>query len=302
MIGFGAPTLSWNLLSDLRQLFDYPFMVHAIEAGTIVAVLAAAVGWFTVLRRETFAAHTLAVVGFPGAAGAVLLGISASAGYFVFCVGAALVVASAGRPRSGGEGSAVIGTTQAFILGCGYLFATLYSGNLNGVDSLLFGNFLGITSAQIVTLALLALLALAALAVMARPLLFASIDPDVAASRGVPVRFVSVAFLVILGIAAAETSQITGSLLVFALLVLPAATAQRLTPRPGYSMAMALVVALVVTWVGLAISYYSPYPIGFWITTVAFAGYLAAHLPRRLRPIQRRRPVLPAAELATTAL
>ncbi len=142
----------------------------------------------------------------------------------------------------------MIGTTQAFALACGFLFVTLYAGNLSGVDGLLFGSFLGITSAQIVVLAIGAAVSLVALAIVGRPLLFASIDPEVAAGRGVPVAALSVAFLVLLGVAAAETSQITGSLLVFALLVLPAATAQTISARPGLSLALSVAIALAVTW------------------------------------------------------
>ncbi len=285
-LAFGQPAPSWNLAADLDQLFRYGFMVHAFIAGTIVAVVAASIGWFMVLRRQTFAGHALAVVGFPGAAGAALIGVSASYGYFTFCVAAALVIAAIPRARQGGydEESAVIGTTQAFAVACGFLFVTLYAGNLTGVNSLLFGDFLGITTSQIVVLGAFALVALAALAAIARPLLFTSVDPEVAAGRGVPVRGLSIAFLVLLGVAAAETSQITGSLLVFALLVLPPATAQTLTPRPARSVALAVVLALTITWAGLAVSYFSPYPIGFWVTSIAFAAYLLARLSRALGP------------------
>jgi zinc/manganese transport system permease protein len=281
------PQLTWDLARDLRQLFEFPFMVNAFRAGTIVAVLAACVGWFMVLRRESFAGHTLALVGFPGAAGAVLIGVSAQAGFFVFCGAAALVIAAlppSGR-RSFSEQSAVIGTVQAFGLACGFLFVSRYRGNLNGINALLFGSFLGVTTGQVIALAALATAALALLAGLARPLLFASIDADVAAARGVPVRAVAAAFVVLLGGAAAATSQITGSLLVFALLVLPAATAQRLTTRPALGVGLSVLIALAVTWIGLACAYYSRYPIGFYVTTIAFALYVAAHLaPRLARP------------------
>ncbi len=293
LVGFGQPVLSWNLGSDLHQLLTYRFMVDALLAGTIVALVAGPIGWFMVLRRQTFAGHTLAVVGFPGAAGAALVGVSATYGSFAFCVTAALVIAAvpgAGSGRSREE-SAVIGTTQAFALACGFLFVTLYAGNVSGLDSLLFGNFLGITARQVGVLGGVALLALLVLGAIARPLLFATVDPDAAQGRGVPVRALSVAFLVLLGVAAAETSQITGSLLVFALLVLPAATAQRLTARPGRSLALAVGLALVVTWLGLSIAYFSPYPIGFWITSVAFGTYLLAQVWARARR-RARRPTL----------
>src|SRR6266571_4141881 len=141
-------------------LFDYPFMVNAFRAGTIVAVVAGAMGWFMVLRRQTFAGHTLSLVGFPGAAGAILLGVPPAFGYFGFCAMAALVIGSA-DPRAGTatyrEESALIGTVQAMALASGFLFVGLYHGNLNGLTSLLFGSFLGITAGQV-----LALLAVAA--------------------------------------------------------------------------------------------------------------------------------------------
>jgi zinc/manganese transport system permease protein len=278
------PQLSWNLVTDVRQVLEYPFMVNAFRAGAVVAVLAGAVGWFMVLRRQSFAGHTFALVGFPGAAGAVLIGVSATYGLFVFAVVAALVIAllpvSSGRGYS--EESAVTGTVQAFALACGYLFVSLYGGFLSGANALLFGSFLGITQQQVLVLLAVAVVALAVLAVLARPLLFASVDPDVAAARGVPVRGLSTAFLVLLALAAAEVSQITGALLVFALLVVPAATAQAWTPRPVASLVMTLVLGLAVTWVSLFVAYYSPYPIGFFLTSIAFAVYLTAGGWRRL--------------------
>ena len=279
MLATADVPLTWNVVRDVRQLFEFPFMVNAFRAGTIVAVAAGLAGWFMVLRRQAFAGHTLALVGFPGAAGAVLVGLSAPVGFYAFCVAAALVIArlpqSAGRSSS--EESAVIGTVQAFALATGFLFVSLYRGNLNGINALLFGSFLGITRSQVALLVVLAAVALAALAVIARPLLFASIDPHVAAARGLPVRMLSAAFLLLLGAAAAATSQITGSLLVFALLVLPAATAQRLTARPAVGATISVGLALVVTWLGLAFGYYSTYPIGFYVTTIAFGIYVIAN-------------------------
>ena len=127
----GNATWSWNLLDDVRDMFIYPFMVNAFRAGTIVAILGAVVGWYMVLRKQTFAGHTLSVAAFPGAAAATLIGISATIGYFTFCVAAALVIAVASRPSRGrgfSAESAVVGTVQAFVLASGYLFATLYNG------------------------------------------------------------------------------------------------------------------------------------------------------------------------------
>jgi zinc/manganese transport system permease protein len=275
---------TWNVVADIRQLWSFPFMVNAFRAGTIIAVASAVMGWFMVLRRQTFAGHTLALVGFPGAAGATLIGVSATYGYFAFCVGAALVIAAIPRAGAGSYGheSAVTGTVQAFALACGFLFIALYKGFLNGVNALLFGTFLGITDGEVVGLLVVTVVVLVVLAVLGRPLLFVSVDPVVAEARGIPVRLVSTGFLILLGAAVAEASQITGTLLVFALLVMPAAAAQTLTARPVFSLVLTVVIAVLVTWVGLSAAYYSVYPIGFFVSTVAFVVYVAARGVGRL--------------------
>ncbi|RLU81788.1 ABC transporter [Streptomyces griseocarneus] len=284
------PIWSWNLVGDVRQMWSYPFMVNAFRAGAIVAVVSAAVGWFVVLRRQTFAAHTVSVVAFPGAAGAVLLGVGALWGYFTACLAAALVIAAL-RGTGDGEESALTGTVQAFLLACGYLFTALYKGLLEGPQTILFGTFLGITATQVTVLLCVGAAVLAVLALIGRPLLFASADPRAAAGLGVPVRALSLVFLVLLGAAAAEASQITGTLLVFALMVIPAATAQTLTARPAASLPLAVVLALGATWAGLTAAYYSPYPLGFFVTSFAFAGYVLALGARALRAALPGRPV-----------
>jgi zinc/manganese transport system permease protein len=311
-IADAATAWSWNPLTDVRHMWAFPFMVNAFRAGTVVAVLAGVAGWFMVLRRQSFAGHTLSTVAFPGAAGATLAGVGAVYGYFAFCVAAALVIAAVPRSGSGAgrEEAAVTGTVQAFLTACGFLFIALYKGFLGGVDSLLFGSFLGITTGQVTVLAAVAGVVLAALVVIGRPLLFASVDPAVAAARGVPVRLVSTVFLVVLGAATAATSQITGALLVFALLVMPAATAQNLTARPVRSIALSVAIALAVTWTSLTAAYYSPYPIGFWVTTFAFTCYAASWGARLVRVVAGRGPTtrtdaalpgLPAAPAAPPA-
>ena len=272
-------------MNSLRELFGYPFMVNALQAGTIVAVVSASMGWFMVLRRQTFAGHTLSIVGFPGAAGAILLGISPAFGYFGFCAVAALLIGAA-DPRAGTttyrQESALIGTVQAMALAGGFLFVSLYHGNLNGLTGLLFGSFLGITRGQVLTLLAVGAGALVVLAIIARPLLFGSVDPEVAAAAGLPVRALSLGFLLLLGVAVAETAQITGALLVFALLVLPPATAQTITGRPSFGLGLSVSLAMGVTWAGLVAAYYTPYPTGAFITTSSFAAYALARGTRWL--------------------
>ena len=273
-------SLSWNLFKDVEQLFSYPFMVHALAAGIIVAILAGVVGWFMVIRRQSFVGHTLALVGFPGAAAAALLGIAVAYGYFGGAILAALAIGllPGGGSRRRGEESAITGTVQAFVLACGFLFVALYPGFLGGLNALLFGSFLGISLTQVYVLAAVAVFVLSTLAVVARPLLFASLDPEAAAARGVPVRMLAGGFLLLLALAVAEVSQITGALLVFALLVMPAAAAQRLTARPWPGIILAVLIGLVVTWLSLGAAFYTPYPVGFYITTIGFGIYLLAGL------------------------
>lgn len=280
------PVVTWNVLQDLRHMLSYQFMVDAVRAGTIVAVVAGAIGWVMVLRRESFAGHTLAVVGFPGAAAATWLGIASGYGYFAACVGAALVLAALPRSVSspgGGEQSAVIGIVQAFALAAGMLFVSLYKGFLSGLTNMLFGTVSGVTNTQVLVLLAAAIPCLLTLAVLGRPLLWTSIDPETAAAHGVRVRAVAGAFMILLGVAAAGTSQVTGSLLVFALLVAPAAAAHQLTSHPGLGIATSVAIALMATWIGMGFAYFSPYPIGFWVSSFAFAAYLLCLGWRRWR-------------------
>ncbi|HEV2974968.1 MAG TPA: iron chelate uptake ABC transporter family permease subunit [Solirubrobacteraceae bacterium] len=276
-----GPTL--DPLSDLRRLTTYPFMVNALEAGTIVAVMAGVVGWFMVLRRQTFAGHTLSLMAFPGATAALLLGLSAAAGYFVFCTLAALAIgaSASSQTRSGrSQESAVTGTVQAVGVACGFLFLTLYQGVLANFESLLFGSFLGITSGQVLALLIVAALALCFFAGVGRPLLFASLDEDVARAHGVPTRALALGFLIVLGLAVAATAQITGVLLVFALLVAPAATARLITARIWASLLLTVALGVAITWLGLALAYFFEYPVGFYVTTVAFALYVLVRATR----------------------
>ncbi|BCJ36393.1 ABC transporter permease [Actinocatenispora thailandica] len=269
---------SINLVADVLQMWSQPFMVNAFRAGTIVAVLSALIGWFVVLRRQTFVGHTLSAVGFPGAAGATWLGLGALTGYFAFCLVAAAVIAALGGRGAGRHGheSALVGTLQGFLLACGFVFVALYRGFLTGTNALLFGSFLGVTGGQVAVLAALAVPVLASLAAAGRPLLFASTDAETARVAGVPVRALDLGFLLLLGATVAAISSITGALLVFALLVLPAATAHRITARPARSLALSVLFGLVAVWTSLTAAYFSPYPLGFWLTSIAFAGFVAA--------------------------
>ncbi len=273
-----GPSLSWNLAHDLSQVLEYHFMLNALLAGSAVAVAAALAGWVMLVRREAFAGHTLAMMAFPGASAAALAGVAAAWGYLSFCVAGAVAIARLpdGARGSWREESAGIGVVQALALALGFLFVSLYGGVLGDLEGLLFGDLLGVSDGQVLELAVVALLVVVSLAAIARPLLLSSVDPDGARARGVPVTALSTGFLVLLGVALAATSQVTGPLLVFALLVMPAASAQALSNRPVPSLLASVAIALLAVWLGLGLSYFSVYPPGFYISLVAFAIYLLA--------------------------
>lgn len=276
------PGPSWDLLADLQLLLQFHFMQNAMLAATFVAILAGAIGYFVVLRGQSFAAHMLSQVGFPGAAAGVLVHVSPVLGLLAFCAGGALGIGWTGRGTDAGRRTeaAAVGSILAFSLALGLLFFRLYAGSAGTIFSFLFGTILGITDQDVLGIAGTAIVALVALAAVGRPLLFASIDPEAAEARGVPVRAVAIVFLLLVAIAVAVTVQITGTLLVFALLVTPAAAAQRLTARPAIGFALTIAISLLVTWAGLTMAYFSIYPAGFFVTTVAFAVYLGARVTR----------------------
>ncbi|MGI8609415.1 MAG: metal ABC transporter permease [Candidatus Dormibacteria bacterium] len=288
--------LSWDLLADLQILLQFHFMQNAVVVGTVVAVMAGGVGYFVVLRGQSFAAHMLSQVGFPGAAGAVLLHLPPVLGLVVFCVVGALGISVAGsRFGAGGRReSAAVGSILAFSLGLGLLFLNLVPGSAQAIYSFLFGTILGITDRDVLVALVTAILAMTVLVVICRPLLFASVDPAVAEARGVPVRRLSVVFIILAAVAVAESVQIVGTLLVFALLVAPAAAAQRITARPYAGLLLSITLALGFTWAGLGVAYFSNYPVGFFITTFAFATYLVVRVRQALLGARPRRLAKPA--------
>ena len=269
--GFG-----WNLIRDIQAQFQYAFMQHAYTAGAIVAIVAGVVGYFVVLRSLSFAGHALSHIGFAGATGTVALGVNPIYGLLVFTVGGAVGMGALGKRIYGRD--VVIGIVLAWMLGLGVLFLSLYSGYATEAYALLFGEILGISQTDVVVTLVAGVVTLAAIAIMFRPLLFASVDSDVAEARGVPVRLLSIIFMVVLAISVSEAVQVVGVLLIFALLVTPPAIAERLTARPGMAIALSVLLALLFTWIGLFVSFYLPYPVSFFITTLAFVTYLVVRL------------------------
>lgn len=282
---------SWDLVADLQLLLQFHFMQNAFVAGTLVALLAGAAGYFVVLRGQSFAAHMLSQVGFPGATAGVLLHVSPILGLIVFCLAAALGIGWTGRNLDAGHRaeSAAIGSILAFSLGLGLLFFRLYAGSAAGIYSFLFGTILGISDRDVQVTLAVAVVSLAALVVIGRPLVFATVDPDVAEARGVNVQLLSIAFLVILALAVAITVQIVGTLLIFALLVAPGASALELTARPGRGLVLSIALSLGFTWLGLALAYFTDLPVGFFITSLAFATYVLVRAAKATAAVRRGR-------------
>ncbi|MDQ6712544.1 MAG: metal ABC transporter permease [Candidatus Dormibacteraeota bacterium] len=271
-----APYFGWDLVRDVQELLRYAFMQHAFEAGTIVALSAGVIGYFVVLRGLAFAAHALSHIGFAGATGAVLVGAGPLLGLLLFTLSAGAVMGALGQRLRGRD--VTIGLVMAWSLGLGLLFTRLYRGSANLAIGILFGQIFGITTQEVAVTLVAGVLTVLALIVVYRPLLFATLDEEVAEAKGVPVRGLSVAFMVILAIAVSEAVQVVGVLLIFALIVAPAAIAERFTTRPSRGVLLAAILAVLFTWAGLTIAYYVPYPVGFFITTIAFWSYILARV------------------------
>jgi zinc/manganese transport system permease protein len=271
-----TPPLGWNPFDDLGTMLQYQFMVHAFQAGTVVALVAGVIGYFVVMRGSSFAAHALSHIGFAGATGAVVLHLSPVIGLLAFTVGSGTVIGALGSRVRGRD--VTIGIVLAWTLGLGVLFISLYTGYATEAYALLFGEILGISERDVAIVVLAGVPTLLALALIYRPLLFSSVDENLAAARGVPVTGLSIAFMAVLALAVTEAVQVVGVLLIFALIVTPAAIAVRWTRRPALAIVVSASLALTFTWTGLTIAFYSPHPVSFFITSLAFGTYLLSRL------------------------
>jgi zinc/manganese transport system permease protein len=267
-------------------MFEYDFMRTAFLAGGVVAVAAGAVGFFLVLRNLTFAGHALSHVGFAGATGSVLIGIGALWGLLTFTLAAAIAMGLIGDRLRNRD--VAVGIVLSLALGFGVLFLSLYTTSATEATAILFGNLLAIGPGTVWSLLAMSIATLLTLAVISRPLLFATLEPELAEAKGVSLRLISVLFLAIVAIAVAEAAQVVGVLLVFALMVGPAAASQRLVSRLGAGVALAIVLAVAETWGGLALAYVTDWPTTFWIVLLSCAVYFASFL----KPVIVRRALL----------
>jgi zinc/manganese transport system permease protein len=269
------------------------FFQHALLAGTAIAAAAGLIGYFLVLRAQVFTGDALSHVAFTGALAALAIGVDPRLGLFAATIGVALLLGVLGR--RGRPDDVAIGNVFSWILGLGVFFLTVYTtsrsaANGNAGVSVLFGSIFGLSLSQAVTSAVIALVVCSAVVVVARPLLFASIDEAVAAARGVPVRLLGFGFLALVGACAAVATQAVGSLLILGLLAAPAGAAQRLTDRPYRALALSAGLAILEMWAGLALSSTVPrVPPSFGILAAATAVFAAAVVvsQRRFRLLPR---------------
>lgn len=275
----------WNVF----DLLQYQFMQNAFIAGSIVAIIAAAIGYFVILRGLTFAGHSLGYIGFAGAAGAVLLGIDPVFGLLAFTIGAAIGIGVLGKEVR--ERDIAIGIITMVGLGLGILFLALYTGYAEQAYSILFGTIVGISRTDVLVTVLASIVVGGIFLFIFRPLLFSSLDEEMAEARGVPVRLLSILFLVLVAMVVSISVQIIGVLLIFTLLIGPPATAARLIRRPARAILLAMVLGLLYTWLGIVIAAYSNWPVSFCIATLSFGVYLPVRLLSPLWSRRRQREV-----------
>jgi zinc/manganese transport system permease protein len=283
-------------MTTFFELLQQPFVINAFMAGTLVAIVAAIVGYFVVLRAQAFAAHALSHVGFAGATLAALLGVSGLLGMAGFTAAAALGMGALGKRIRGRD--VEIGMVLSFALGLGVLFLKLYSNSSSETVSVLFGSILSVTHEDIVLTFALGIGTLIALAAIFRPLLFSSIDPEVAEARGVPIKALSITFMFLLAITVAESIQVVGVLLVFALIVAPAAAAQHLTRKPFSAIAISIAFGVIFTWCGLVLALITSLPVSFYIAALAAITYgIAIKTGHLLHPHSRAQHEHPGREV-----
>ena len=261
------------------------FMIHAWEAATIVAIVAGVVGFFTVLRGAAFAAHALPNGAFAGAAGASLIAVNALIGLGAFSLAGAITIAGLGRRARNDVATAL---TIILMLGLGALFLSQTTEYAPEIYALLFGEILGVASNQIIPTAAIAAGCIVAIVILYRPLLLSSTLPDVAQARGVSNRRMELLFLIVVASATTMAVPVVGSLLIFSLLISPAAAARSLTKQPLPAIGLSVLIALGTVWAAIAISYLTNLPIGFFVGTIGAFTYAAGRVWATWRQRARR--------------
>jgi zinc/manganese transport system permease protein len=267
------------------DLLQHEFVQNAFLAGTIVAILSGLVGYFVIIRGQAFACEALSHVGFAGATFAALIGLPALLGMIAFTLLAAFSMGALGNRLRGRD--VEIGMVLSFVLGLGVLFLSLYTGNAGAAVGVLFGSILSVTRPAVFATLGMGLAALLVLIFVYRPLLFASVDPGLAEARGLSIRGLSVLFLFLLAISVSVAVQVVGVLLVFALLIVPAASAELVSYRPLSTILLAVGISLASTWAGLALAFVGHWPVSFYIVALTSLFYFTARGIRHFRSPRR---------------
>ena len=271
----------------LGFLLQQPFAQHALLAAALVAVSCGLIGPFVVTRGMAFAVHGTAELAFTGAAAGLLIANNPVVGALVGAVVVAgLIALLGGRPR---ERDSAIGVILAFGMGIGVLLLGYYHGFATAATNILFGNIFGVSGDQLIVLLVIGLLVVTVMGIWYRPLLFASVDPETAQARGVPVRRLSLLFLIVLALTVTGAAQVVGTLLVLSLAITPAAAAQRLSASPLTVAGLSIAFAVVAADGGLLASFQSNVKASVFITSISFALYVAARLTGPLLRDRRRR-------------
>jgi zinc/manganese transport system permease protein len=274
-------------------MFDalqYTYIQNALLAGSVVAIVAALVGYFLIIRGLTFAGHAMSHIGFAGAAGALLFGLDPVFGLLVFTIGAGIGIGLLGSNVR--QRDIIIGIIMTVALGLGSMFIALYHAYAEEAYSVLFGQVLGISQADVQITIIFSISVMVVMVFLFRPLLFCSIDPEVARARGVPVGILSMLFLILVAITVSMSVQFVGVLLIFTLLVGPVATAMRLFRRPLWVVLAAMLLGLIYIWGGIMLAANGAWPVSFYITTISFGAYLPVRLLSPLWEKKRRQPQL----------
>lgn len=268
------------MINFVSGLFDYEFMRHAFMAGTVAAILTGAVGYFVIIRNLSFATHALGDISFAGASGALLIGLSPITGQLLLTLMAASAMGALGDRVS--KNDMVIGIILSFCLGLGTLFLHFYGGYAGQAMIILFGNLLNVSNHDLQLMILVTILSLFAMSIIAKRLLFASLVPELAEAKGMSLFWISIIFIIIMATAVIVASQVVGVILVFTLVIGPAAISIQWTQHFWTGMSLSVVLSITIVWISIILSYMTDWPISFWISALVFVIYILSSLKKTI--------------------
>ncbi len=277
--------------SDWLETLQMQFMQDAFIGGALTACVAAIIGYFVILRRDAFSSHAIAHIGFPGATGAILLGVPPLAGLVLFCTAGAVAIGTLGKQLE--HRDVATGIILGLATALGVLFSSLAGAGQSALTNVLFGNLLAISRNQLLLFAAMTAVVVLVIAIIAKPLMFASVNPQVARARGVSTGALGIVFMVALAVATTMAVQVIGTLLLFALLIAPIATALMITARPLRAVGLAMAIGVASVCGGLALSAMFNLPPSFFIVAITSLGWFTATAATRLTRSSPNRAIRP---------